>query len=106
MKLGFLSRAKLEASFWLGRRLPTCEQVLPVLSQSLERKLTLRERVTLRLHFLICVYCIRYLKQIRLMRNAARARSEQIETGTGAEAPALSAEARERLKRALERENQ
>jgi hypothetical protein len=106
MKPGFLSRAKLEASFWLGRRLPTCEEVLPVLSQSLERKLTLRERVTLRLHFLICVYCIRYLKQLRLMRNAVRARSQQIETGTDAVAPTLSAEAHERLKRTLERENQ
>jgi hypothetical protein len=104
MKTGFLSRVKLEATFWLGRRLPTCEEVLPVLSQSLERKLTLRERVTLRLHFLICVYCIRYLKQLRLMRASIRARSEQIETGDSA--PALPEEARERLKRALERSKQ
>jgi hypothetical protein len=104
MKHGFLSRVKLEASFWLGRRLPTCEEVLPVLSQSLERKLTLRERVTLRLHFLICVYCTRYLKQLRLMRASIRARSEQIETGDSA--PALPEDARERLKRALERAKQ
>jgi hypothetical protein len=104
MKTGFLSRIKLEATFWLGRRLPTCEEVLPVLSQSLERKLTLRERVTLRPHFLICVYCIRYLKQLRLMRASIRARSEQVETGDSA--PALPEEARERLKRALERSKQ
>lgn len=104
MKPGFLSRVKLEATFWLGRRLPTCEEVLPVLSQSLERKLTLRERVTLRLHFLICVYCIRYVKQLRLMRASIRARSEQIETGDSA--PVLPEDARERLKRALERAKQ
>lgn len=104
MKL--FTRAKMEASFWLGRRLPTCEEVLPVLSESLERKLTLRERVTLKLHFLICVYCVRYLKQLRLLRSAIRARSEQIsqEDSAHAAAPALSDEARERLKRALERE--
>ena len=104
MKTGFLSRVKLGASFWLGRRLPTCEEVLPVLSQSLERQLTLRERVTLRLHFLICVYCLRYLKQLRLIRASARARSEKIETGDSA--PALPEEARERLKRALDRSKQ
>jgi hypothetical protein len=104
MKPGFLSRVKLEASFWLGRRLPTCEQVLPVLSQSLERKLTLRERVTLKLHFLICVYCVRYLRQLRLMRAAVRARSEQIEEDSSASA--LPEDARERLKRALERAKQ
>ena len=106
MKPGFLSRVKLEATFWLGRRLPTCEEVLPVLSQSLERKLTLRERVTLRLHFLICVYCIRYLKQLRLMRASIRARSEQIEADDSAPAPALTEDARDRLKRALERAKQ
>src|SRR5215213_4504146 len=106
MKLGFLSRVKMEATFWLGRRLPTCVEVLPVLSQSLERKLTLRERVTLRLHFLICVYCVRYLKQLRLMRESVRARSAQIEADASAPAPALPEEARERLKRALERAKQ
>jgi hypothetical protein len=102
MKPGFFSRVKMEATFWLGRRLPTCEQVLPVLSQSLERKLTLRERVTLKLHFLICVYCVRYLKQLRLMREAVRARSAQVEADASAAQPALPPEARERLKRALE----
>ncbi|HYG80574.1 MAG TPA: hypothetical protein VD861_09315 [Pyrinomonadaceae bacterium] len=104
MKL--FTRAKMEASFWLGRRLPTCEQVLPVLSESLERKLTLRERLTLRLHFLICVYCVRYLKQLRLIRHALRARSEQMnqDDPAAASTSALSDEARERLKRALERE--
>jgi hypothetical protein len=105
MKL--FTRAKMEASFWLGRRLPTCEQVLPVLSESLERKLTLRERVMLRLHFLICVYCLRYLKQLRLIRNAVRARSQRMnQEDSAAAAPALSEQARERLKRALERERQ
>jgi hypothetical protein len=102
MKPGFLSRVKMEATFWLGRRLPTCEQVLPVLSHSLERKLTLRERVTLKLHFLICVYCVRYLRQLRLMRDAVHARSAQVEADAPSTQPALSAEARERLKRALE----
>jgi hypothetical protein len=62
MNIPGLKRIMQEGEFWLGRRLPTCEEILPVLSQSLERRLTLRERVTLRLHFLICVYCIRYLK--------------------------------------------
>ncbi|HKQ52159.1 MAG TPA: hypothetical protein VJT74_07310 [Pyrinomonadaceae bacterium] len=104
MKPGFFSRVKMEAAFWLGRRLPTCVEVLPILSQSLERKLTLRERVTLKLHFLICVYCVRYLKQLRLLRASVRARSEQMETDDTT--TALPDEARERLKRALERAKQ
>ncbi len=98
MRLERLERLKLEATFWLGRRLPTCQEVLPVLSQSLERPLTLRERVTLRLHFLICVYCIRYVKQLRFMRDALRAQSVKILEGDAPSSPSLSQEARERIR--------
>lgn len=100
--MGRFARLKLEATFWLGRRLPTCQQVLPILSESLERRLTLRERVTLRLHFLICVYCIRYLKQLRFMRAALRAQSAKSAEDETAPAPTLPADARERIRRALE----
>jgi hypothetical protein len=102
MKFLSLERIKLEASFWLGRRLPTCQEVLPVLSQSLERRLTLRERATLRLHFIICVYCVRYLKQLRFMREALRAQSAKALEGESAAAPPLPPDARERIRRALQ----
>jgi hypothetical protein len=100
--MGRLDRLKLEASFWLGRRLLTCQEVLPILSESLERRLTLRERITLRLHFIICVYCIRYLKQLRFMRAALRAQSATAAEDETPPAPTLSADARERIRRTLE----
>jgi hypothetical protein len=96
-----LKRLRQEGEFRLGRRLPTCRELAPVLSQSLERRLTLREHVTLRLHFLICVYCVRYLRQLRFMRDALRARGA---AGAEEDSPAalsLSPEARERIRRAL-----
>ena len=102
MKLS-LKRIRQEGEFWLGRRLPTCQELTPILSQSLERRLTLRERLTLRLHFLICVYCARYLKQLRFMRHAVRAREAQpLADDAAADAtPSLTPEARERIRRAL-----
>jgi hypothetical protein len=64
--------------------------------------LTARERVTLRLHFLICDYCVYYLAQLRAMRHFARARGAR-EPDAPASGPPLSDEARERIKRALAR---
>jgi len=46
--------------------------MVPVMSQSLERRLGLIEQIKLRLHLLVCTWCGRYLKQIRLLRLAAR----------------------------------
>ena len=96
------ARAKTEATFWLGRRLPTCQDLARVMSQSLERPLTLRERVTLRFHFLICDYCVSYLSQLRTMRTVSRARGAR-EPDEPSSGPPLSDEARERIKRALAR---
>jgi len=98
-----LKRIRMEAEFWLGRRLPTCHEVTHLLSQSLERRLTLRERVTLRLHYLICVYCSRYLQQLRFMRKTLREGAARAAEADSPATPALSDEARERIRRALTR---
>jgi hypothetical protein len=91
----------MEATFWLARRLPTCRELTPLLSASLERELTLRERVVLRLHFIICEQCVRYLKQLRLIRTTLRARFAEGADDSQLSSQALPVSARERLKRAL-----
>jgi len=99
MKL--LGKIKMEATFWLARRLPPCTELLPIMSQSLEREWTLRERVVMRLHFLYCDYCERYLKQLSFMREAARTGADKIYEAASPATPALSTEARDRLKNSL-----
>ncbi|HKS29806.1 MAG TPA: hypothetical protein VJS44_18430 [Pyrinomonadaceae bacterium] len=91
----------MEATFWLARRLPPCTELLPIISQALEREWTLRERVVMRLHFLYCDFCERYLKQLRFMREAARTGADKIYEAPSPVTPALSTEARNRLKSAL-----
>ncbi|HYY99109.1 MAG TPA: hypothetical protein VE642_10985 [Pyrinomonadaceae bacterium] len=86
--------------YWLLRRLPTCRQTVSVISRSLERPLPFRERVKTKLHLWVCIWCVRYLEQLRLMREALRARAAQDPDDAPA-AASLSAEARERMKRAL-----
>src|SRR4051794_28247924 len=103
MAHGLYHRAMHAVRYYLLRRLPTCKQVVPLMSQSLERRLTLRERITLKLHLWICLWCVWYLEHLHVMRDAVELRAAKVsENGSStASAPALSAEARERLKRAL-----
>lgn len=57
---------------WLLRSLQPCEKMVPLMSQSMERTLELREWLPLRVHLLVCAWCRRYLKQIRFIRRLLR----------------------------------
>src|ERR1051325_1013829 len=95
-------RATHAVRYFLLHRLPTCKEMTALMSQSMERPLSLRERVLLKLHLWVCAWCVWYLEHLKLLRASLRARAE-VSGGeyTGA---SLSTEARERIKSALGRE--
>jgi len=62
--------------YWFLRRLKPCNEIVPLLSESLDRRLTLGELLELRIHLFVCAWCARYLKQIKFLRGALRARSD------------------------------
>ncbi|HKR58321.1 MAG TPA: hypothetical protein VJS64_01210 [Pyrinomonadaceae bacterium] len=88
--------------FWLLRRLPPCQQTVKVISQSMERPLSLREQVLLKLHLWVCAWCAWYMEHLQVLRDALRAKAEQDPNLTPA-LPSLSNEARERIKLNLQR---
>ena len=92
---------KLEHSirYFLLRRLPPCQQVVQKISQSMERKLTWRENINLKLHLWICAWCQWYMEHLHLIRDAARTKAAEFADVDG---PSLSPEARERIKRATD----
>ena len=92
---------KLSFSRWLGHKLPHCDQLAPVISESMDRRLGLREGLTLKLHLFICTHCSRYLRQLRLLKDVLRSKSQTLPDEDTPEA-SLSAEARERILRALD----
>jgi hypothetical protein len=99
MAVRLYAKLKHAIRFWLLRRLPNCQRTVVILSESLERPLSLRERVTVKVHLWICAWCQWYLEHLLLIRDTARAKgSESLDLSTG---PGLSAEARERIKRKL-----
>ncbi|HKQ52161.1 MAG TPA: hypothetical protein VJT74_07320 [Pyrinomonadaceae bacterium] len=86
---------------FVGRVLPPCDRVVPVISESMDRRLPPHKGLVLRLHLFICTRCSRYLRQLHLVRDALRAKSSAL---LNADSPETSfdAAARERVRRALD----
>lgn len=53
----------------MSRLTPTCEVITQKVSQSMDRPLSLNDRIRVRLHLLGCELCARYEKQLLAMRN-------------------------------------
>lgn len=71
----------------------TCKQATLLASRSMDERLTLRERLVLRWHLLICQNCTNYFRQIKLIRKTIRHRQESTAH--------LSDEARQRIAQAI-----
>ena len=82
---------------WLLRTLQPCREMAPLMSESMERRLTLSEFLKLRLHLLVCAWCRRYLKQIKFMRWIVRTPK-----ANGEFTPSLASEARERIAKTVQ----
>jgi hypothetical protein len=101
MKRSIFQHLKLASIFWLARRLPDCKTITPNLGESLDRKLSLREKIVMKLHFFTCSGCTRYLKQIKFLSEAMHIREERLTEGNDSFSAKMSAEAKDRLKDAL-----
>src|SRR6266700_7243057 len=92
VKAYFTIRRRLRR--WLLRSLQPCRRMVPLMSESLERRLTIRERMGLRLHLLVCDWCARYLEQIKFLRWILRAQRSRASNEL---APSLGPGARARI---------
>jgi hypothetical protein len=77
---------------------PTCPEVVRILSQGMDKKLSLGTRIKVRVHFLMCSFCERYMKQLNYMRQVAREFPEKIGDVSN---ETLPVDAKERMKEAL-----
>jgi glutaredoxin len=57
----------------------SCKQASQIISQSLDRPLTMRERFALKLHLLICKYCKRFSQQLHNISVALKLMTSDIE---------------------------
>jgi len=83
----------------------TCKEVAARLSQGLEEPLPLGERMSLRLHMMMCRYCSRYFVQIQALRELARGYAAS-DVSLHGEGQKLSPDARERISQVVDKAQQ
>lgn len=101
MKQSIFQKIRMQFIFWLARRLPDCKTITPTLGESLDRRLSAREKIEMRLHLFTCQACARYIEQVKFLREAVHLREEKLEEIERASSMRLSDEAKLRLKNAL-----
>ena len=99
--MNLYERTKHGIRFWLLRRLPPCKQTIKVISQSMERELSISERILLKLHLWVCMWCQWYMEHLELMRASLRAQGIETPDARLQPAATLSDQARERIKSKL-----
>ena len=72
-----------------------------MMSEAMDRRLPLRQRLAIRLHRLICVLCDRYYRQLHLIHDACEFHLHLDDKST----EALSTDAKDRIKQAMAREH-
>ncbi len=79
----------------------SCKQASQMVSESMDRPLRLRERVTLRMHLLMCSFCTRFVRQMRVLRRAVVQLGQATPESSVLPQVSLSTEARARISRVL-----
>ena len=81
------------------RMFPSCKEIVHIISASLDRPLTRREKVLMKIHLFACKPCVRYLDQSEFVSKAVKImdESEKLDLFAGS----LSEVARSRIKTAL-----
>ena len=88
---------RLLVSF-IARYTPKCREVMKLLSQSMEVKLPVTIRIRIAFHYLICIWCYRYGKQLRALRKIASLLPEHVDDCSQ---EALPYSSKERIKQVL-----
>ncbi len=77
----------------------SCKEVAQLASESLDRSLTLQERLSMRLHLLVCKLCSRYVRQLKFLKQACA----QVDENQSGSKIGLTEGARERIQARLSR---
>ncbi len=79
----------------------SCKEISKLVSESLERKLTLWQRMNLWMHLSMCGLCNGFRKYLLRIQDQTHQHATEIEQGIGDTDQTLPDEARERIKQLL-----
>jgi hypothetical protein len=63
---------------WIRKVTPRCREITHLLSQSMDRRLTIHKRLGIWLHFTVCDFCVRYSEHLAFIRRASRSIPERL----------------------------
>jgi len=89
---------QLQIVLLICRFTPTCPEVVRILSLGMEKRLSLMMRIKLRIHYLMCSFCERYMRQLKYIREVSREFPNKLGEISDA---SLTADAKERMKAAM-----
>jgi len=79
----------------------SCKDVTQLISESMDASLPIGKRIGVRLHLLICKFCLRYKRQLLLIRETARHLAASEEPYGSPTGEPLSVGAKERIRESL-----
>jgi len=79
----------------------SCKDVTQLISESMDASLPIGKRIGVRLHLLICKFCLRYKRQLLLIRETARRLAASEEPYGSLTGEPLSEGAKERIRKSL-----
>jgi hypothetical protein len=80
----------------------SCQDISRLYSQSLDRDLPWRQRLSLWMHLRMCRLCGGFARGLRLLREASRTEAAEIYQETAEPVALLTPEARQRIQKAME----
>ena len=83
--------------------LTSCKQAARLISLSCERRLTIREFLSMRLHLCLCKTCAFYRRQITALRAIFICHEKVLENTPATEGECLDQQARQRIQETIER---
>jgi hypothetical protein len=89
---------QLQIVLLICRFTPNCPEITRILSLGMDKDLPLLTRIKLRIHYLMCAFCERYMQQLKYIRQVAREFPEKIGEISDATLPTT---AKEQMKAAL-----
>jgi predicted anti-sigma-YlaC factor YlaD len=103
MYKGRFQKIKQAFILWLARRLPDCKRMTRSLGESLDREMSMLEKLVIKLHLFTCDACRRYLEQIAFTKTAVHEHGERDSEAFKFSAATLSEDSKARLKSILRR---
>jgi len=87
----------------LNKLTASCEIITEKISESIDHKLTLKERITIRIHITFCKFCRRYYRQLTMMHHYFEERLKKESQSSPPAGSSLSLEAKGRIKKNLKK---